>query len=325
MELGRPGLNPIMDDLRETAKQTDNCFQSIVPGIFSHAKSWCFWLVLFFLAVKCVARASDGNEIVTLGQFGELSTASTNEIHTLRLKAVVLCCDAGWHQLYLCDGNDTEYFNADDFQVLPQKGQLIEISGTVRGGGQLNNAHLTVLGSTALPQARPLQISQLAQDHGQWVEVEGRVMMGEISRGRLALLLHGHDQNCFLYVLGVPPTNNYSQYLGCQVRIRGINASKTNANDGRLVSPLLFVPGLEELTVIDSVKRRPTAQVVSISSLLNRELGSWTNDWVHINGLIAAYDPGRSLVVKDPQALSARRLFSLPKYRETSVWICGDF
>ena len=40
--------------------------------------------------------------------------------------------------------------------------------------------------------------------------------------------------------------------------------------------------------------------VVSIDSLLNPELGAWTNEMVHINGFIVAYEPGQFLQVKDP-------------------------
>src|SRR5262249_39626546 len=56
---------------------------------------------------------------------------------------------------------------------------------------------------------------------------------------------------------------------------------------------------LAEIVVIEAGKSAATP-VVSIGSLLNRELGSWTNDWVHVNGLVVSYQPGRSLVVKDP-------------------------
>ncbi|MCX6924155.1 MAG: hypothetical protein NT154_13230 [Verrucomicrobia bacterium] len=43
--------------------------------------------------------------------------------------------------------------------------------------------------------------------------------------------------------------------------------------------------------------------VQSVESLLNRELGAWTNEMVHISGSIAAYEPGELLQVKDPTGL----------------------
>jgi hypothetical protein len=282
-------------------------------------------LALGLLAVAAAAAAPDspGQEIVTLGQLRQLESAATNESHALRIRGMTLCCDPGWHQLYVYDGTETAYFNADEFGVAPTKGQWLEITGRVRGGDhdQFEHLQLTVLGSGALPPAKPLALAQLAQEHGQWVQLEGRLMTAETSRGRLAWVLHDRGQNCLLYILGAPATNDFKRWLGCQVRVRGINASKTR--EGRVEAPLLFVPGLDELTLLDPVDHRPAAQVASISSLLNRELGSWTNYWVHINGLITAYQPGQSLVVRDPTGVIRAQVVQLTETRgdeRVDVW-----
>jgi len=66
-----------------------------------------------------------------------------------------------------------------------------------------------------------------------------------------------------------------------------------------------------------------SSSVVSIGSLLNRELGSWTNDWVHVNGLVAAYQPGQSLVVKDPTGVIRARIIQLTEIQgdeRVDVW-----
>jgi hypothetical protein len=89
----------------------------------------------------------------------------------VRVRGVVVCYDAGWHQLYLHDGRETLYFNADDFAVQPSKGDLVEITGKARGTNVLENPKLAILGQTALPAARPLELSDLGLDHGEWVEV----------------------------------------------------------------------------------------------------------------------------------------------------------
>jgi len=155
-----------------------------------------------------------------------------------------------------------------------------------------------------------------------WVEIRGRVMSAETSRGRLALLLHGTEgQNAFVYLLGSPPPPDFKKFLGCAVRVRGINASTTV--DGRLESALLFLPGLDELTVLEPAGRQPAIPVTSISSLQNRELGSWTNDWVHMSGLIREYRPGQSLVVQDPTGVMRARIIQLTEIlgdERVDVW-----
>ena len=289
-----------------------------------------FWPWLMVLAIvfgwlqtacPAIAQNSLTNEITSLSQLDTLTPEAAGLGRPLRLNAVVLCSDAGWHQLYLYDGRQTDYFDADNFTALPPKGQQVELTGVARGSNVLELLNLTVRGAVALPSALPLGIPDLAQAHGQWVEISGRVMTAETSRGRLALLLHDRGQNALIYLLGSPPPNEFRKFLGCQVRVRGINASKTL--DGRLDSALLFVPGLDELTILQPPDHRPAIPVASISSLQNRELGSWTNDWVHISGLMVNYQPGQSLVVKDPTGnLRARivQLTEIPGDERVDVW-----
>jgi PAS domain S-box-containing protein len=251
-----------------------------------------------------------------------LSRRQAAEGPAVRLKGVVVCFDAGWHQLYLHDGSETLYFNADDFIAPLDAGVAVEITGRARGTNVLEHPHLSILGPAPLPPAKPLALSELGNEHGEWIETTGRVLSAETTRGRLALLLHERGRNCLAYVLGSPPTQDYAQLLGCTVRLRCINASKVNGK--RLESPLVFVPGLREITVLG----QPSAglapiPVVSIGGLLNRELGSWTNHWVHLNGLVVSYRPGQSLLIKDPTGVIRAQIIQLTEMRgdeRVDVW-----
>jgi signal transduction histidine kinase len=242
--------------------------------------------------------------------------------HPLRVKGVVVCYDEGWHQLYLHDGLESLYFNADDFRTKPQTGQLVEITGTAYGSESFTNVELNVLGPGKMPAAKRLKLSELSREHGEWVEISGQVLSAEASRGRLALLLHDTRQNCLAYVLGGPPAEDIRQWLRCRVRVRGINASK--ARGTQLEPAMVFVPGLNEVTIIEPAQGRPTEiPVASIGSLLSRELGSWTNHWVHVNGLVTAYEPGRSLLVKDPTGLIRAQVVQMTDMRgdeRVEVW-----
>ncbi len=233
----------------------------------------------------------------------------------------MVCYDAGWHQLYLDDGQDTEYFNADEFSVQPEKGQQVEITGSITASNALANLHLSILGTTNLPAARPMKFAELGGEHGQWVEISGTVMSAEASRGRLALLLHKDGQNCLVYVLASTPPADFANLLNCEVRVRGINASK--AIDGRLDSAVLFAPGMDEVKISQPAMARAPVPVVSISSLLNRELGPWTNGWVHVTGLIGAYQPGQWLVLKDSTGTIRAKIIQqteVPEDGRADVW-----
>jgi len=82
----------------------------------------------------------------------------------------------------------------------------VEITGKARGTNVLENPKLTIVGQTALPAALPLELWTLVALTAEWVEVRGRVLSGESSRGRLALLLNDKGKNCLVYLLGAPAT-----------------------------------------------------------------------------------------------------------------------
>ncbi len=260
-------------------------------------------LALVGLASVCLStqlHAAAPDEIITIHQLKNLTPEQSALGHPVHLTGVVLCYDSGWNQLYVCDGHETGYFNSHDFLTQPQTGQLVEIFATTAAGNSLTNAKLSVLGPGAIPDAKKLELSQLGGDWSEWIETTGQVLSAENSSGRLALLLQANSQNCLVYVLGaVPGPRDLKRFVGSNIRVRGINASKIV--DGHLESATVFAPGMSEITVLASVAPKSApVPVASIGSLLNRELGSWTNTAVHINGLIVSYQPGKSLVVKDP-------------------------
>ena len=265
-------------------------------------------------------------EVRTFAQLYKLSREEVLKGRPVRFKGTVLCYDSGWGQMYVHDGAETKYFSPGSFPMPLESGLRVEITGTTtfaENDPSLTNLHLVVEGRAALPRATPLELRDLAKDLGQWVEISGRVRVTETSSGRLALVIADRDQRCLVYVLGVPPADDsFKRLLGARVRVRGINASKLSK--GRLQSASMFAPGMSEVTILESSDVRPEQlPVVSIDSLLNRELGAWTNELVHINGLIAAYKPGEYVEVKDPTGLIRVNVVQVSRARQdewVDVW-----
>ncbi len=264
---------------------------------------------LWFAAFVARGQPSPASQIVTLRQLKNLTPQQAAEGTPVRIKGVVVCYDAGWHQLYVNDNLETLYFNADDFAVQPEKGQIVEITGTARGTNTLENPGLTIIGRGALPAAKRLDLSQLGRNHGEWVEFEGTVMSTESSRSRLSLLLYDKGSDCLVYLLGSPATNEFKQWLNCRVQVRGINASRMSGDT--LESGLVFAPGADEVRVLKNAVDPSSIPVTSIGGLLNRELGSWTNEWVHVNGLVISYQPGQAMTIKDPTGVIRARVIQL--------------
>src|ERR1700744_2603674 len=88
-------------------------------------------------AVICARGQQAQDELTTLRQLKNLTAAQAADGPPVRVKGTVVCYDAGWHQLYLHDGRETLYFNADDFPTQPKTGDLVEITGRARGTNTL--------------------------------------------------------------------------------------------------------------------------------------------------------------------------------------------
>lgn len=281
--------------------------------------SACIWLAI---APSVGGEPAPVGEIVTAHELKNLTPSPAPMGRSIRLKGVVVCYDSGWNQLYVNDGQETVYFNPHNFQTQPKIGELVAITGQTAGDNALTNATLAVLGQGNIPPAKKLELRKLGSDWCEWIETTGHVLSVDSSLGRPALLLYEHDQNCLVYVMGMPGTNDVRRLLDCKVRIRGINASK--AIGGKLDSASVFVPGMNEITILEPASAKPLpVPVVSIGSLLNRELGSWTNNFVHVNGLIVSDQPGQSLAVKDPTGVIRAQIIQLTQIQadaRVDVW-----
>ena len=283
---------------------------------------WAAIILGVWLSCPIAARAQMETLVTNLSRVKSLTRAQAGTGIPLRIQGTVVCYDAGWHQLYLHDGVESCYFKADDFGIQPDVGQSVQITGVALGNTSFTNMSLTLLGKSSLPMPKKLLLSELAREHGEWIETHGRLLSTENSRGRLALLLHDRGQNALAYVLGGPVTNDIQPLLNCEVMIRGINASKTNRQG--LESPLIFVSGMQQVSVLSGPQPKfSQVPVSSIGSLLNRELGVWTNAWIHVNGLVVSYEPGKSLVLKDPTGVIRAKVIQLTELHSDAradVW-----
>ena len=258
-------------------------------------------LISLWVLTASEALSQSTPEISSFQKYYNLSDTELSAGQNLRLKAFVLCYDPDWNQLYVHDGDLTAYIDPKLFRTQPQRGQRVEITGraTLMGGSRvITNLDLTILGPGPQPPAKRLTAPQLASEYGQWIETSGRVRVADTSQGRLLLYLQEQSQPFLATVMGDLKTNDFKWMLDCNVRLRGINGSKII--NGRLQSAQLAVPSFDDITIIDRPDTKALiSPVVSIGKLLSRELGSWTNNRVHINGVMSAYRPGEHLIVSD--------------------------
>src|SRR4051812_32366196 len=75
--------------------------------------NFLLWLsIVLVTAGSAVGQSSAVEEIVTLAQLRKFASMPESGERPIRVRGVVVCFDSGWHQLYIHDGHNTEYFNA---------------------------------------------------------------------------------------------------------------------------------------------------------------------------------------------------------------------
>ena len=247
----------------------------------------------------------------------------------MELDGTILCYDPGWGQLYVHDGVNAIYLNPRGFTNSFRPGQRVRMQGTTTWDGTgsiLTNTTATVTGHQPLPPAAPLNLTDLVKSHGQWVEIRGRVRVAEASRDRVTLVLQEGDQKCLVYVMQTSSTDEFKHLVDGHVKIQGINASRTR--NGVLEAGILFCPGLTQIIVMSpGPEDRWQLPVTPIETLLTRQLGSWTDQPVHIAGLVSAYQPGETVTVEDPTGVLAAEVIQvtpLQLHQRVELWGVPD-
>ena len=240
-------------------------------------------------------------KITTFQEYYALQPKDAAQGEPIRIAGTLVCYDQGWNQLYVFDGSQTAWLSPTLFQTNLQAGLKVELTGTTSAGpdgASCTNFQLHVLGEGKSPAAKDLGIEQLGGDPGQWIQTHGSVRVVDTTPGRLSLVIADHRKTCLVYLMGPTATNDGEWLRRCDVQIKGINASKIV--NGQLATACVYVPDLNAITVLAGPQTNsPPIPVTSIEALLNRELGPWTNELVHLNGVIVSIKPGESMVIRD--------------------------
>ncbi len=266
--------------------------------------SYCIIAVLAFFSPNPKATASHNSNPLPTKWF-LFSAEQAQKGQPVEFQGTVLCYDPGWGQLYVQDGSNTVYISPTCFTNRFEIGDLVAIKGKTawdETGATLTNANATLIGKRLLPQTETLKLADLARLYGQWVEVRGQVRVAEASRGRVTLVLKEGDQECVIYVMQTSSATPCKNLVDCWVRVQGINASRIE--NGRLAAATLFSPGMSQVKVISPcLIDRWQLPITTIDALLARPPGEWTNQPVHISGLVSDYKPGSGATITDASGL----------------------
>ena len=256
-----------------------------------------------------------------------LSAVEARKGYSVDMRGIVLCCDREWNQLYFYDGSTAIYLDPRKVTNRFEAGQYIEIHARTTWGGDsvgptLTNMTATVAGRRPLPRAASVKLSDVPRLRGKWIEISGAVRSVDVSRNRITLLLKEGENRCLVYVLNTTDADPFRQFADCHVTVRGIDISDT---DDRVATPaLVSCPGVDQVTIVSRPRNnRWDAAVTSVEGLLTKPLGEWTNQPIHLNGLVSACQPGRAIAIKDPTGVvwaNVTQMDTVELSRRVDLW-----
>jgi PAS domain S-box-containing protein len=200
--------------------------------------------------------------------------------------------------VYLQDETGGIYVDAKGMTPSESAGNLVEVHGRTSSGPltpEVTQTGIRRLGAGTLPKPRRLPYLDLAfaEQESQWVALRCRIRMVTADQGRLAFWTApaGHRFPVLIegYTGGSP-----ERFIGALVEVRGVCVRRISGRQVLLGFQLL-VPGMEQVTVVDSQADPWSAPEVSVPELLRPTRGRDPNRLVRLQGLVEFQQFGSGL------------------------------
>ena len=246
---------------------------------------------MLFLGASFSLRAQPNRPLLTsLSQARALTTdeVATNE-PAFQVEGTVLFVDRPWHNWFIHDGVVGMYFMGDSAEV--REGQRVQLSGNVVTGGFSPILHATnavVLGEGTWPAAYSPNLDRLlaGQEDSQWLELHGVVETVGREDGHNILQLLGTYGSINAYFPGAVTNLLPRNWIGAQVRVRGIGVTLFN-DRSQLVGVRLAIPRLEDVIIDIPVEGDPfSLPVRPLDKLLTFDPTGLPHRRVQVQGIV---------------------------------------
>ncbi len=279
--------------------------------------------LLLWVGVIALGAEGTATEVRSFQELWAMPQSEVARGWPVRVQGVVTYVDGDWNMLYLHDGQQGFFLNPAGLGVHLRFGDAVELRGTTGLQGEtvaILQQSVTRLGPGRLPEPKRLAIKDLHEAGSGWVECEGSLRWISTNGNHLQFYLS--DGSLPLMATVAPGRRRLPlPSIDSKLRIRGVNASELR--DGRVVSGILFVPGLTNITVLERASTKLEDIEVSAARLLQDSANRLnTSKRVRIRGTVTSSQKD-ALIVRDvtgstrvltPQAAD------LPEGTQVDVW-----
>lgn len=224
--------------------------------------------------------------------------------YRVRLRGIVTYYDPDWLLFFIQDSTGGIYVYPKGIALPLHAGQRVEIEGFAGSGKTtpiVYQPRIQILGQGSLPDPKRVSMGRLMTglEDGQWVETDAVVRSATTTSEhylQLKLASEGSHLRAFIpNVRGVDP----ARFVGAQVRVRGVCATEFGA-EHQALGPLLYVPDLGSLEVMEQASPNPFAQpALSMATLTQLTANPVFADRVKVQGVVTLQRPAEALVHQD--------------------------
>ncbi|MBI5768408.1 MAG: ATP-binding protein [Verrucomicrobia bacterium] len=264
-------------------------------------------VLLLLGAAAVVLRAAPGDPaepLTTAAAVLSLTADQASRQLKVAVSGVVTAAEPDWKGQFFVQDATGGVFVENLGRPAPAPGEMVAVAGISHPGAFapiISAPQWRVTGTAPLPEAKQVLVENLEAgvEDGLRVEVTGWVRTARIEDGRLALqlALGGYRLEVFARLPDdLPP----DRLVAARVRVRGTTATHYNTAMRQLTSVAVYVPRVEDFTVLARETESPFAQpAIPVNNVAQYRRGSRSDQRVHIRGTVTLQRVGAEIFVQD--------------------------
>jgi len=217
---------------------------------------------------------------------------------------VVTAAEPDWTGQFFVQDETGGVFVENLARAAPALGDVVHLDGVSHPGAFapiISEPRWRVAGAAPLPAPKLVRIENLkaGAEDGMRVEITGVVRTARIENNRLALDLSVAG-NRLQVNARVPPGAPPESLIAARVRVRGTAATHYNVVLRHLTSVAVYVPRLEDFTVLEPEREDPFHQPPTpASNLAQYRRGRGSDQRVHVRGAVTLQRVGDEIFLQD--------------------------
>ena len=222
----------------------------------------------------------------------------------ISVKGVVTAAETNWNGRFFVQDSSGGVFVENISNQQPVPGDEVEVSGISHPGGYapiIRKPHWKKLGTTPLPEAKPVTIERLMSgvEDGQRIEISGIVRTAQLSGNRIGIELVSGGYRFRAY-FPIAPKVEPQSLVGAKVLLRGTAGAAFNGSLRHFLTVTLFIPQLADFIVEEPAPANLFDQpLIPLNSIAQYRKDRSPGNQVHVKGVVTYQRKGEDLFLQD--------------------------